>query len=365
MAKTVVGLFDNPSDAERVIQSLVDSGFSRDDISLVANNADNRYNNVAGNTDTDRSSTASEAGKGAEGGAIVGGVAGLLAGLGMVAIPGIGPVLAAGWLATTLAGAGIGAVAGGLIGSLVSLGIPNEHAHIYAEGVRRGGSLVVVRTDDARAETAADILRDNGAIDVDKRHADYQATGFNGFNDAAPPYTANEVVQERGRYAAPLAGAANRTINAGEEARIPVVEEQIAVGKRVVAGGGARVYTHVTERPVQEDVTLTEEHVTVDRHAVDRPLQPGEADAAFREGTIDVTEIREEPVVTKTARVVEEVAINKNANQRTETVGDTVRRTDVDVQELNEGSTLAEDRDLEGVNRDANVTRAGSVKENY
>jgi stress response protein YsnF/uncharacterized membrane protein len=355
MAKTVVGLFDNPTEAERVIQSLVDSGFSRDDISLVANNSDNRYGNTVDTTGTDHP-VANEAGKGAEGGAIVGGVAGLLAGLGLVAIPGIGPVLAAGWIATTLAGAGVGAIAGGLIGSLVSLGIPDEHAHVYAEGVRRGGSLVVVRTDDARAEAAADILRDNGAIDVDKRHEDYQTTGFSRFDDTAPAYTADEVVTERSRYAAPAAVTTDRTINTGDEARIPVVEEQIAVGKRAVTNGGARIYTHVTERPVQESVSLTEEHVEVDRHAVDRPLQPGEANAAFREGTIDVTEVREVPVVTKTARVVEEVAINKNATQRTETVNDTVRRTDVDVEELNDGATLAEDREFDTVNRDVNTT---------
>jgi len=256
-------------------------------------------------------------------------------------------------------------VAGGLIGSLVSLGIPEEHAHFYAEGVRRGGSLVVVRTTDDRAEYAADILRDNGAVDVDKRQGDYQTTGFSRFDDTAPAYTADEVVKERSRYSTPVTATidrtlntgTDRTLNVGDEANIPIVEEQIEVGKRAVVSGGARVYTHIIETPVQENVSLSEEHVEVNRHAVNRPLQPGEIDNAFREGTIDVTEVREEPVVTKTARVVEEVSINKNATQRTESVNDTVRRTDVEVQELNEGSTLAEDRNFETVDRDVTVNR--------
>ena len=310
MAKTVVGLFDNPTEAERVIQNLVDSGFSRDDISLVANNADNRYDFDLNDTgDTTGHPVAQEAGKGAEGGAIAGGIAGLLAGLGLVAIPGIGPVLAAGWIGTTLAGAGIGAVAGGLIGSLVSLGIPEEQAHFYAEGIRRGGSLVIVRAADDRAEYAVDILRDNGAVDVDKRHEDYQITGFSKFDDTAPAYTADEVVAERDLYSTPVTATAGRTPNAGNETRIPIVEEQIEVDKRAVVNGGARVYTHVTERTVRDDVPPSEEHVDVNRRVL---------------------------------------------------ANDTARHTDidvVDVQELNEGATLAEDRNFDTVDRDVKVNR--------
>jgi stress response protein YsnF len=351
MAKTVVGLFDNASDAENAVQQLTNAGIDRSDVSLLANNADNRYAvNEAGAPDRDRGDREAQgAAVGAGTGAIVGGIAGLLVGLGVFAIPGIGPVLAAGWIGTTLAGAGIGAIAGGLIGALVRMGIPEEHAHLYAEGVRRGGTLVLVRADDATAENAADILRRNGAVDIDRRAEDYQTTGFTRFDEAAQPYTADQVTQERGRYA----GSAP----SGNETRIPVVEEQVNVDKRPVTAGGARVYTHVTEEPVRQDVNLREENVTVDRRPVDRPLQPGEADAAFREGEINVTETREEPVVSKSARVVEEVVINKDVNERTATVDDTVRRTNVDVQELNEGADLAEDRDLGSATHDATTGR--------
>ncbi|KPV48230.1 hypothetical protein SE17_39190, partial [Kouleothrix aurantiaca] len=143
MAKTIVGLFDTSTEAQNVVQQLVDGGFSRDSISVLANNRD-------GYTPSDTTATAEGAGAGAVGGGVLGGVLGLLVGVGALAIPGIGPVLAAGPLAaalgaagaSTLVGAGIGAAAGGIIGALVGAGIPEEDAGFYAEGVRRGGTLV-------------------------------------------------------------------------------------------------------------------------------------------------------------------------------------------------------------------------------
>jgi len=117
------------------------------------------------------------------------------------------------------------------------------------------------------------------------------------------------------------------------QAAVPVVEEQIDIGKRQVAQGGVRVRTHVEEKPVEKDVTLREETVRVERRPVDRPAT--EADfARAREGTIDVTETREVPVVSKEAHVVEEVVVGKDVKQRTETVRDTVRKTDVEVQKV-------------------------------
>jgi len=125
---------------------------------------------------------------------------------------------------------------------------------------------------------------------------------------------------------------ANARLQAGGEAVVPVVEEELKVGKRAVEKGGVRVSTHVTETPVEEQVHLREEHVKVQRRPVDRAA--GAADVAFKEGTIEVTERAEEAVVTKQARVIEEVVISKQAHDRTETVRDTVRRTDVDVEEV-------------------------------
>jgi len=125
---------------------------------------------------------------------------------------------------------------------------------------------------------------------------------------------------------------AKARIQGGGEAVVPVVEEELKVGKRAVEGGGVRVSTHVTETPVQEQVHLHEEHVKVERRPVDRAATS--ADTAFKEGTIEVTERSEEAVVTKQARVIEEVVISKQAHDRTETVKDTVRRTDVDVEKV-------------------------------
>jgi len=118
----------------------------------------------------------------------------------------------------------------------------------------------------------------------------------------------------------------------GGEARIPVIEEEVRVGKREVEGGGVRVRTRVVERPVEEAVRLREERVNVERRPVNRPVSEADLNA-FREGTFELRERSEEAVVDKTARVVEEVAINKEVGERTETVRDTVRSTDVDVEE--------------------------------
>ena len=111
------------------------------------------------------------------------------------------------------------------------------------------------------------------------------------------------------------------------------MEENIALGKREVASGGVRVFSHVTERPVTESINLKEEHVTVERHAVNRPVD-GSAFNTVREGVIEVTETSEVPVISKEARIIEEVVVGKEHTERTETVHDTVRRTDVEVEQI-------------------------------
>jgi hypothetical protein len=194
MAKTVVGLFDTFAEAQSVVQQLANSGFQREDISLIANDARGEYAKARAVGDT--SSVAEGAGAGALGGGVLGGVLGLLVGIGALAIPGIGPVLAAGPLAaalgaagaSTLVGAGVGAAAGGVIGALVGAGIPEEDANFYAEGVRRGGTLVMVKADDAMAQNAYDIMRRYGAVDVDERSGSWRQTGWDRFNPNAEPY---------------------------------------------------------------------------------------------------------------------------------------------------------------------------------
>src|SRR3954467_10988658 len=149
--QTITKLYDTYEDAAATVGDLERAGLPYARISLVASDADNRYaeDRTAGDGE---SRAARDAGAGATAGAIIGGGAGLLAGLGALAIPGIGPVVAAGWLTATLTGAvagGVaGAAAGGLIGTLTNSGVPHEHAQVYAEGIRRGGAVVAVRTDD-------------------------------------------------------------------------------------------------------------------------------------------------------------------------------------------------------------------------
>src|SRR4051812_6546438 len=204
MAKTVVGLFDTAAEAQSVVQELVNSGFQRTDISLVANNAKGEYGNYK-EVGAEGSSTAEGAGAGAVGGGVLGGVLGLLVGVGALAIPGIGPVLAAGPLAaalgaagaSTLVGAGIGAAAGGIIGALVGAGIPEEDAGFYAEGVRRGGTLVLVKASDDMAQRAYDAMRRYGAVDVDERSSTWRQSGWKNFDPNADAYTGKTDVDDK------------------------------------------------------------------------------------------------------------------------------------------------------------------------
>ena len=280
MAKTVVGLFDDFAEAQSVVQDLVNAGFRREDISIAANQT--ASGNTGGAVTGTGAGEGHAVGKDAGIGAGIGGAVGLLTGLGLLAIPGVGPILAAGPLAaafgvgvvgSTLTGAVVGGVVGGLVGALTHIGVPKEHAEYYSEGVRRGGTLVTVNAPDNQAEEAVDILNGHNAVDIEERGASYRTGGYTGYSDTAPAYTSEEVTRERDLYrtapvatattAAPVAPATTGTINTGGEQVLQVVEEELAVGKRQVQRGGARVHTVVTERPVSEQVTLHEEKVTV------------------------------------------------------------------------------------------------------
>jgi hypothetical protein len=170
MTRTITRLFDDYADAEAAVRELERIGVSDDDVSLVASNETSAHSHRVrdGKPDTAGEEAAEDAGKGAGLGAVVGGAGGLLAGLGMLAIPGLGPVVAAGWLASTAAGAVGGAVvggaAGGLVGALTHAGVREQDAHVYAEGVRRGGTLVSARVpDELAADAEAALDRANGA----------------------------------------------------------------------------------------------------------------------------------------------------------------------------------------------------------
>lgn len=192
--RTISGLFDSHADARQAVAALEAAGVPSRDISIVSNKAVGEHESLAGEG----------AGTGAGIGAVAGGGLGLLTGLGLMAIPGVGPVVAAGWLAATAAGAVAGAVAGGaaggIIGSLMDAGVPEEHAHVYAEGVRRGGSLVVARVDDDRLDAAQSILSQARPVDPDERRRLYEESGWTRFDDTLDPYTQEEIEAERLRY---------------------------------------------------------------------------------------------------------------------------------------------------------------------
>ncbi|GJE39575.1 hypothetical protein [Methylobacterium persicinum] len=181
--QTVTALFDRYEDASAAVAKLEAGGIPHGDISLVGNNEGDRHAGLGGHDGTHVSADTKEkakdgTGTGATLGTVVGGAAGLLAGLGLLAIPGVGPVVAAGWLVATLTGAGVGAAAGGLAGALTGAGISEKDAHAYGEGVRRGGTLVTVRADEARGPMVMDILEQHGSVDLDQKSAAWSQEGW-------------------------------------------------------------------------------------------------------------------------------------------------------------------------------------------
>ena len=187
--RTIARLFDNYKDATDAVRDLEAVGIALADISLLANNASGRV--LSGDE-----ATGNEALPGAEIGAglgaVAGGGAGVLAGLGLLAIPGIGPVVAAGWLAALAVGAVGGAAAGGLLGGLVGSGISAEHAEVYAEGVRRGGTLVTVHAEKDQAAMIDEILSKN-AVDPAARRAEYAEAGWSAYDPDGPIVTAADI----------------------------------------------------------------------------------------------------------------------------------------------------------------------------
>jgi hypothetical protein len=208
VSKTVVAVFDNMDDAQNVVRELENAGFSREDVSVVANKNTSGQTEAAGTRATDATEAAASAdttahvASDAGVGAALGGIGGLLLSFVGLAIPGVGPVLAVGPILAALTGAGIGAVAGGIIGALTEAGVPEEEAHRYAEGLRRGHVLVTIRTDANRAERAREIMDTHGAVDVEGRASSWRERGWTGHNPGAEPLSEDELRREREYYSA-------------------------------------------------------------------------------------------------------------------------------------------------------------------
>lgn len=187
----VTRVYDTHAHAQNVVRDLEQAGIVSSNISLVANKyVSEQYENV---------DEASSTGTGAGIGAAVGGGAGLLAGLGLLAIPGLGPVVAAGWLASTAVGAVAGAATGGIIGALVGEGVPEADAHVYAESIRRGGTMVTVKTTDVDHARVTAIMDRHTPIDAGRRGEEYRKEGWSRFDPNAPAYRPTDSEIERMR----------------------------------------------------------------------------------------------------------------------------------------------------------------------
>jgi hypothetical protein len=206
MSQTITRLFDSYADATTAVRELEQLGIPHDDLSIVASNADGHHGDQSTN-DHDGVNDHGDVSRGVSTGAALGGAGGLLAGLGLLAIPGLGPIVAAGWLAATAAGVGLGAAGGAatgtIVGALKEAGHDENDAHVYAEGVRRGGSLVSAKVPNDRVGEAEAVLDRNGSVTAATRGASYRESGWSSFDPEAPAYTSDQVREERTRYAEP------------------------------------------------------------------------------------------------------------------------------------------------------------------
>ena len=274
MATTLVGIFDDYAAAQKAVQQLSQAGIKQGDISIVKNDGSQGYETYGGANSKDYTT-----------------------------------------------GNSIGGKISNFFDGIFGTDINDDERGVYSESVRRGSQIVTVKTDDALTDRAADILNEAGAVDVDRRQAQYRASGYDKFDQKAPLYTAEQTQTEMKNY------------GGKDEIALPVIEEQLNVGKRIVQRGGVRVHTSVSEKEVSETINLREESVTVNRRPADRQASDADFDSV-KEGTFNVTTKAEVPVVSKEAHVVEEVVVGKNVSEREETVSDTVKRTDVEVEQI-------------------------------
>lgn len=331
----VTALFNNRQSAECAYQAISSRGYDKDDVNVIMSDEtrQSQYaDGVGGDTELGNKAmegTATGAGVGGTVGAILGAIAAIGT---SIALPGLG-LLIAGPIAGALVGAGAGGITGGLIGALVGSGIPEEHAAEYESGVKSGGTVLGV--NPRNAEDAAYFesqFRSCGGSNV------YSSGGFAATTSSETMNTTSRNVAATNTPTTDM----NRSATTQSGNVIPVIEEELHVGKREVERGGVRVETHIEERPVEEQIRLREEHVRVERRPVDRAV--GDSDLAnFKEGEIELTERAEVAVVGKEARVVEEVVVGKEVTEREEVIRDTVRRTDVDVEEINTNVTSTDD----------------------
>lgn len=224
--------------------------------------------------------------------------------------------------------------------SLGGVAMSHEDRHAYGEGIRRGGFMLCAEVDDdENADKIVSILEETSSVDLDDRQESWRSEGWAPYGGSTG-MGAGDNMGTTGMSSSPMgsstmgSGGMETTGRAVEEERIPIMEEQLLVGKRQVERGGARVRSYIRETPVHEQVNLREEHVSVERRPVNETLSRGDVDGdMLRERNIEMTETAEVPMVDKEARVTEEMVVRKTAEERTEDVEDTVRHTEVEVDE--------------------------------
>ena len=301
MQHTLVAVFDNHADAQSAMDELLASGFSRQDVRMSGADTGAMSGSATSATTTTATTTGS-----------------------------------------TDTDTGIGSSIKHFFSDLFGSDEDDTRRLNRYEGAVSGGKCVVTLTADSlpEVERAADIVERFGPIDIDE-HSDNvgqmassgamlqgSQSGMQSYSTSAQSATT--------RQQGSLSGASlqrDTSTQSGASQSIPVVEEQLKVGKREVQRGGVRIFSRIVETPVSESVTLREEHVDVQRRAVDQPISAADA-TAFKEQTIEMRETAEEAVVQKSARVVEEVTVGKQVNQRQEQIQDTVRHTEVEVERL-------------------------------
>lgn len=307
--KIVTSLFSDSGKATATIGRLEAAGIPSDHIATFGAGSDRRWDARHGSpASRDATSRGAVPSVGTTGASGMGGASGTTGASGMSgASAGMGASAATG---TSALGAGSSSVdpSADIATWLESVGVPHHDADAYAEGTRRGGALVVVSCVDDKVDTVVDIVDQEGVVDLEERRSAWASEGWTGRKS-----NGNGNGSDKG------------------DTVIPIAEEELHVGKRETAGR-VRIHKHVVARPTEESVELRDEHVSVDRRPVDRVVGSSERDGLFEEQTVEMTERHEKPVVTKEAHVREELVVHKDVDRHRETVRDTTRRTEVDVE---------------------------------
>jgi uncharacterized protein (TIGR02271 family) len=308
MQHTLIAVFDNRSDAQNAMTELLGAGFDRTQLRL----------NEDSGTEVNIASSGTSGGEADE---------------------------------------GVGASIKHFFSGLFDDDNDTAHTKKYSTALARGHhALTVTATDENQVERAADIVERFGPIDIDEKAAEWE-----GASTSQTPVVGSDHAYAAGNVQSnDTASSPQRDVSGGTA--IPIVQEQLKVGKREVQRGGVRVYSRIVETPVQESVSLREEHVHVERRPVDQLLNADNT-VAFKEQTIELRETGEEAVVQKTARVVEEVVVSKDVTERQESINDTVRHTEVEVEQL--GAQAASDDTAYRSHWTSNYATSGKAYEDY